>query len=63
MSSDAFNSSALVKKPLAATQSLGDAVAALRKLLGKHNPDDFPEDSPAFEALQLDFVRDVLKYL
>jgi hypothetical protein len=60
------------KKPLqiilgsalhAESQSVGLAVAALRKAQGKPNMNDFPVGSPEFEKFEAEFLQDVLAFL
>ncbi|WP_244828178.1 hypothetical protein [Caballeronia sp. TF1N1] len=45
------------------TQSVALAVAALRKARGKLNPDDVAAGTREFEALELDFLRDMIDFL
>lgn len=35
----------------------------MRKAQGKHNPNDFPVGSPGFEALEMEFLEDVLRFM
>jgi hypothetical protein len=47
----------------AESRSIGLTVAAMRKAQGKHNPNDFPIGSPEFEALEMEFLEDVLRFM